>query len=71
MTPERWQQIRSVFEQAEPLNDAERTRYVEQACAGDAELRAEVESLLNAMARAGSVFMARPAADLVQPIASE
>jgi eukaryotic-like serine/threonine-protein kinase len=71
VTPERWQQIRSVFEHAELLNEEERERYLDQACAGDAELRAEVESLLNAMARAGSVFMAQPAADLVQTIASE
>jgi non-specific serine/threonine protein kinase/serine/threonine-protein kinase len=67
VTPERWQQIRSVFEHAEPLTGQERKQYLDDACAGDPELRSEVDSLLNAMARAGSEFMGRPAADLVQP----
>jgi non-specific serine/threonine protein kinase/serine/threonine-protein kinase len=71
VTPERWQQIRSVFEHAETLSDAERGPYLDRTCAGDAELRGEVESLLNAMARAGSGFMGQPAADLVQPGAFE
>jgi serine/threonine protein kinase len=46
MTPERWRQIEEVFQNAVDLPDAERFAYVEQACAGDAELRAEVVSLL-------------------------
>ena len=67
MTPERWQQIRSVFEHAEPLSELDRERYLNQACTEDQELRAEVESLLNAMARAGAGFMGQPAANLLQP----
>jgi serine/threonine protein kinase len=46
MTPERWRQIEEVFQNAVDLPDAERFAYVEQACAGDADLRAEVVSLL-------------------------
>jgi eukaryotic-like serine/threonine-protein kinase len=65
MTPERWQQIRNVFEHAEPLSELERERYLAQACAGDPELRGEVDSLLKAASDAGSAFMDRPAADLI------
>jgi non-specific serine/threonine protein kinase/serine/threonine-protein kinase len=68
MTPERWQQIRDVFEQAEPLSALDREPYLDQACAGDPELRREVDSLLKAASRAGSAFMDRPAADLMQPL---
>jgi eukaryotic-like serine/threonine-protein kinase len=67
MTPERWQQIRNVFEHAEPLTALEREPYLDRACAGDPELRREVDSLLQAASRAGSAFMDRPAADLMQP----
>jgi non-specific serine/threonine protein kinase/serine/threonine-protein kinase len=46
MTPERWRQIKQIFQAAFELPSAERQAYVQEACAGDAELRAEVESLL-------------------------
>ena len=48
MTPERWKQIRSVFEEAELLGLSDRLPFLDQACAGDSELRIEVESLLKA-----------------------
>ena len=46
MTPERWRQIKQVFQAAFDLSPGERPPYVRQACAGDDDLRAEVESLL-------------------------
>lgn len=46
MTPERWKQIEDVFQQAADLPDDERVAYLDRACDGDAELRSEVESLL-------------------------
>ncbi len=67
MTPERWKQIRAVFEEAEQLAVPERPAYLDRACAGDSDLRVEVESLLHAQSLAGSEFMGRPAADLIQP----
>ncbi len=42
----RWQQIQSVFEQLADLHDAEREAQLSRSCAGDAELRVAVESLL-------------------------
>jgi eukaryotic-like serine/threonine-protein kinase len=45
VTPERWQRIRPILESALELPPAERPAFLEQAC-GDADLRAEIESLL-------------------------
>ena len=44
----------------------ERQEYLDGACAGDAALRAEVEALLEASARAGN-FLEAPVADLPSP----
>ena len=65
MTPERWKQIRAVFEEAEALQMPLRLAFLNQACAGDDELHREVDSLLEAGSEAGSDFMGRPAADLM------
>ena len=70
MTPERWQQIRAVFEEAESLQGAARAQFLETACAADEELREEVDSLLNAAERAGASFLGTPAANLLQPEAA-
>src|SRR5579864_1643367 len=45
----------------------ERQQYLDGACAGDAALRAEVEALLEASARAGH-FLESPAAELPLPL---
>jgi serine/threonine protein kinase/tetratricopeptide (TPR) repeat protein len=65
VTPERWQQIRAIFEQVELLEERERPNLLDRLCIGDDELRKEVESLLEAAAKAGTHFMDTPAADLV------
>ncbi len=46
MDPERWQQVDRVLQGALDLEESEREAYLDGACAGDAELRAEVEELL-------------------------
>lgn len=46
MSPDRWQQIEAVFQGAFDLSADERTAYLSEKCAGDAELRGEVEKLL-------------------------
>ena len=55
MTPERWQQVKGILATAMETPRHERDAYVAQACAGDVELRAEVESLLAAAAEADSL----------------
>jgi eukaryotic-like serine/threonine-protein kinase len=54
------QREEAVFEAALELAAAERDAYLDQACAGDAELRRRVEMLLGAFERAGG-FMKEPA----------
>jgi hypothetical protein len=46
MDRERWQQIDDLFRSALGLAPGERSAFLEEACAGDAGLRREVESLL-------------------------
>lgn len=54
MTPERWKQIESVFEQALEVPGENRVEFLKNNCNGDDELRREVESLLSSHAQAGS-----------------
>src|SRR5262245_24635290 len=62
MTPERWQQIESLFESALARRPEERTSFLSEACAGDQALCHEVEKLLRSFEAAGS-FLETPAAD--------
>jgi len=60
MTPERWQQIEELFHSVAARPAVERTAFLDRACTGDAELRAEVERLLASHDEAGS-FIKAPA----------
>ncbi|MDT5262076.1 MAG: eukaryotic-like serine/threonine-protein kinase, partial [Acidobacteriota bacterium] len=53
MTPERLKQINRVYERALAVAPAQRSAYLEEACAGDEALRREVESLIGSSAQAG------------------
>lgn len=46
MTPQRHEQIKKVFLAASLLHESDRPAFLDEACAGDADLRAEIESLL-------------------------
>ncbi len=48
MTPDRWQKVCAVFDEVNGLAPAARSRCLDEACAGDPEVRAEVERLLAA-----------------------
>src|SRR6185503_11988084 len=61
MTPERWQRVKEVFSAASALAEPERMRYLDEACGDDAELRAEVTSLLGVHDQSDAV-VDRPAA---------
>jgi len=43
-----WNRVKEVFAEAVALQRAERAAYLDRACAGDAELRSEVEAYLSA-----------------------
>ena len=48
MTPERWRVVERIFQSALDRDASERLGFLDTACAGDGELRREVESLLSA-----------------------
>jgi serine/threonine protein kinase len=56
----RWQKIKSLFDAAQHRAGKEREKFLEKACAGDEELRREVEKLLASFAAADS-FLENPA----------
>lgn len=49
----RWSQIEAIFDQAIELEEPGRSRYIENACAGDPALRQEVQKLLDAASSNG------------------
>jgi hypothetical protein len=48
MQPDRWQRIKDIFGSAVECAPEAREQLLDRACAGDAELRAEIDSLLAA-----------------------
>ena len=62
MTPERWRAVDTVIQGALACDPERRDDFVAEACAGDEELRREVESLLDAHDRSTD-FLERPAAE--------
>src|SRR5258707_4302846 len=60
MKPERWGRIESIFHKVLEAEESRRAAVLEESCAGDEELRREVESLLVHDAEAGS-FIETPA----------
>ncbi len=68
MAAERWQRVKDVFQAALDRHGDERAAYLEEACAGDADSRREVESLLAHHEEAVSFLETpHPALDLSQP----
>lgn len=61
MTPERWAQIRQIFDGALERSEVDRAAYLRVVCARDDDLRREVESLLASHDSAGD-FLDKPAA---------
>ena len=61
MTPNRWEQITEIYTAALELKSGERIIFLDEICAGDADLRREVESLLAANSEAGD-FIDEPVA---------
>lgn len=46
MDPERWRRLKEIFAEASEMTPAGRPGFLDHACAGDAQLRADVERLL-------------------------
>ena len=58
-----WSRIEAIFGHALELAPNERNAYLDQACADDPAVRAEVESLLACDADASPTFLAKPLDD--------
>jgi len=63
MTPDRWQEINQLYQAALDLEASQRSAFLDRACAGDEELRREVESLLASHEQA-SKFIEAPALEV-------
>lgn len=61
MNPERWRQVRDIFDEIVELNPVERNRYLLVATDGDPDLRREVEELLRSYDESDDL-MEKPAA---------
>jgi len=53
MTPERWQQVKEIFNSAISCAPEDRSVFLAQACSGDEHLRTEVESLIRSHEKSG------------------
>ena len=60
MTPERWQEIEAVFQDALERPVPERAAFLDHACAGDEDLKQEATTLIAAYDEAGA-FIELPA----------
>src|SRR5262245_53019104 len=56
MTPQRWRKIEELYNQLSELSVSEREQFLDKACAGDDELRRDVEGLLHAKSGDTSFF---------------
>jgi serine/threonine protein kinase len=65
MSAARWEQVKQILEHAVLLGPEQRKLYLDNECAADQELRAEVESLIASHDAAGSQFLAVAAPDIL------
>ncbi len=61
MTPERWQQVKEIFNAALDRSVDQRETFLDEACGGDLSLRQQLERLINSHEQAGD-FIEAPAA---------
>ncbi len=70
MRPERWAQVKCIFDRVVELEASQRLEHLDRACGDDRALRQEVESLLDADGQADSVLdapLSQALGDLFQP----
>ena len=70
MTPERWQQVKQLFNSALEREQNQRSAFLAEACRGDEYLRSEVESLLSSHERDGR-FIDAPAFEYAAALLSD
>ena len=67
MSPERWKQVQELYHATLEHEPPRRAAFLEEACAGDNELRREVESLLDHQAE-GQGFIESPALEVAAQV---
>lgn len=70
MPAERWERVKQIFADAAEMPPASRAGYLDAACAGDAQLRAEVESMLS-VDRHAPDFLETPLPGLLDDLNAE
>jgi serine/threonine protein kinase len=70
MSTERWERIKQILEEALRVPADQRAALLNSACGADADLRAEVESLIAAHEQASSQFLTPAAAELLNVTAA-
>lgn len=65
MSPDRWNQVKEVFTEALDREGEDRLRFLEEQCAGDSELRSEVDSLLASSDYVGDFMEESPMGTMV------
>ena len=65
MTPDEWQRVKAVLETAVERDAGGRAAFLDEACAGDTELRRRVEALLASDDSMGE-FLSEPLSGLAQ-----
>jgi hypothetical protein len=68
MTPERWQEVKCIFDAASERDPSERNAFLDAACQTDAELRSEVDSLRPRTKRPEAATTRRSSRKLPAPI---
>ena len=57
MNPDQWSRVKSIVNECLDLPQDQRVAHLDSSCAGDSEIRAEVESLLENYSQAGDSFL--------------
>jgi serine/threonine protein kinase/tetratricopeptide (TPR) repeat protein len=70
MTPERWRQVNQLFHSALEREQSQRVAFLAEACAGDEDLRRQVESLIESHELPGS-FIEEPPSDLAAELLAD
>jgi eukaryotic-like serine/threonine-protein kinase len=68
---DRWQQVEKLCLEALELEESQRAGFLKDACAGDEELRQEVESLLKFDDRRGDRFIEQPALEVAAKMVAQ
>ena len=62
MTPERWQQVRGIFESAMELRAEDRAAFLDRQCSADPSLRKDVDDMLQVGVKLDPAFLKAPPA---------